>query len=296
MSFASHPVRAFLVAGSGIAVFCCMDALMKAAGLAIGAYSALLWRSLFGIAVTGVAFLATGARRPPFARLRLHVIRGIVVSGMALLWFHGITLLPLAEAIAISFVAPLAAVFGAAAFLGERVRTWALAGSGLALGGVAIILAGKFGAPHGPRAVEGVVAVIGSALLYAVNLVLQRHQAQQAKPGEIAFFQTLTVFGCLAPFAPWAAAVPSGDHWPLLAGAALLSSLSLWLLSWAYARAQAQALVATEYTGFVWLSILGAAFFGESLSLALVVGAVLIVAGCLLAIRPDRAAPELVAA
>lgn len=285
------PLRAFLVACTGIAIFCCMDAVMKGLGLAIGAYSALLWRSVAGIGFTAIAWGLTRPRWPSAALLRLHVGRGIVVAGMASLWFYAITVVPLAEAIAISFVAPLAAIFLAGLFLGERVGARAVAGSLLALGGVGVIVTRKLGQPHGPDAAIGIAAVLGSAMLYAVNLVLQRHQAQRAGPQEIAFFQTLTVLACLAIFAPWAARLPEPAHWPLIVGAALFATISLLLLSWAYARAEAQVLVPTEYTGFIWLSILGWLFFGEALSWATLAGAVLLVGGCFLALRPARRPP-----
>ena len=285
-------MRAFSVACLGIAIFCCMDALMKGLGLALGAYSALLWRSAVGVAVTGALWAAARPAWPKTRLLRLHVGRGLVVSAMALLWFHAITLVPLAEAVAISFFAPLLATWLAGLFLHEPVSARAVAGSCMGLAGVAVIVAGRLGAPHGARVVEGVAAVIGSAMLYAVNLVLQRHQAQQAGPREIAFFQTLTVLACLLPAAPFVARLPAPAHWPLIAGAAVFASASLLLLSWAYARAEAQVLVVTEYTGFVWLSLLGWWFFGEALTAATVMGAVLIVAGCLLTLRRARAPPQ----
>ncbi|WP_419809370.1 DMT family transporter [Sphingomonas sp.] len=289
---APAPTRAFAVACVGIAIFCCMDALMKGLGLALGAYSALLWRTLVGVGVTGLLWFTARAPWPTPALLRLHVGRGVVVAAMAVLWFHAITLVPLAEAVAISFFAPLLAIWLAGLFLHEAVNARAVAGSCLGLAGVAAIVAGRLDAPHGPRVVEGIAAVIASALLYAINLVLQRHQAQQASPREIAFFQTLTVFALLLPFAPWAAVAPVTAQWPLLAAAALFSTVSLLMLSWAYARAQAQQLVATEYTGFVWLSLLGWWFFDEALTPATVAGAVLIVGGCLLAIRRPARLPQ----
>ena len=282
----------FLVACLGIAIFCCMDALMKGLGLSLGAYSALLWRTLVGVGVTGLLWFTARAPWPTPALLRLHVGRGVVVAAMAVLWFHAITLVPLAEAVAISFFAPLLAIWLAGLFLHEAVNARAVAGSCLGLAGVAAIVAGRLDAPHGPRVVEGIAAVIASALLYAINLVLQRHQAQQASPREIAFFQTLTVLALLLPFAPWAAVAPVATQWPLLAAAALFSTVSLLMLSWAYARAQAQQLVATEYTGFVWLSLLGWCFFDEALTPATVAGAVLIVGGCLLAIRRPARLPQ----
>jgi S-adenosylmethionine uptake transporter len=279
----------FLTACLGIAIFCCMDALMKGLGLALGAYSALLWRTVAGVAVTGALWVATRPAWPAAALLRLHVGRGLVVAAMALLWFHGITLVPLAQAVAISFFAPLLAAWMAKLFLDEPLSARAVAGSCLGLAGVAAIVAGRLGEPGGTRAVEGVAAVVASAALYAGNLVLQRHQAQKAGPQEIAFFQTATVLVCLLPGLPWAA-WPTGAQWPAIVGAAVFASISLLCLSWAYARAEAQVLVTTEYTGFLWLSLLGWWFFGEALTLATLAGAVLIVSGCLLALRRHRAA------
>ena len=264
---------------------------MKGLGLALGAYSALLWRTGVGVVVTGGIWAAGRPAWPARALLRLHVGRGVVVAAMAVLWFHAITLVPLAEAVAISFFAPLLAAWLASLFLDEALSARAVAGSCLGLTGVGAIVAGRLGAPHGPRVVEGIAAVIVSAILYAGNLVLQRHQAQQAPPQEIAFFQTATVLTCLLPFAAFAR-VPAPAQWPLITGAAVFASVSLLLLSWAYARAEAQRLVPTEYTGFLWLSLLGWWFFGEALTPATLIGAALIVSGCLMAVRQPAAQPQ----
>src|SRR5215470_8808861 len=178
MPTAPSPAVAFSVACVGIAIFCLMDALMKGLGLAIGAYSALFWRMSAGLILSAAGFAASRPRWPSIALLRLHVGRGIIVSGMGYLWFYGITLVPLAEAVAISFIAPLIALFLAAIFLGERVGPRAIGATLLGLAGVAVILAGKFGQDYAPRALIGATAILSSAVLYAVNLVLQRHQAQ----------------------------------------------------------------------------------------------------------------------
>jgi S-adenosylmethionine uptake transporter len=286
------PLIPFLVAALGTAIFCVMDALMKSLGLALGAYSALLWRTGVGVVLTGALWASTRPALPAPALLRLHVARGVLVAAMAMLWFHAITLVPLAEAIAITFFAPLLATWLASLFLKEAISPRAVTGSCMGLAGVGVIVAGRLGADHGDRIVEGIAAVIVSAILYAINLVVQRHQAQQAGPQEIAFFQTGTVLLCLLPFAPWAAVTPVAAQWPAIVAAALFAGVSLLLLSWAYARAEAQVLVPTEYTGFIWLALLGWWYFGEELTVTTFAGAALIVAGCLLAIRQPARAPQ----
>jgi S-adenosylmethionine uptake transporter len=286
MARPSTTLIAFLLACLGIALFCVMDTLMKGLVIAIGVYNAILWRSLIGTAMGGVLYLV---KRPPWparAVLRLHIWRGVVVSGMAFLWFWAIAYLPLAEAVALSFIAPLIALYLAAVLLGEKIGRPAITASLLGISGVAVMLGARLGAEeHDADALWGAAAVFGSAVLYAYNLVLARQQAQVAEPAEIAFFQTGTLSLVFALAAPWWASLPDPSLWPSLAASAGLALVSLLLLSWAYARAEAQVLIPVEYTGFVWLAILGWWVFDEELTLAVVGGTALIVTGCVIAAR-----------
>ena len=63
-------------------------------------------------------------------------------------------------------------------------------------------------------------------------------------------------------------------------------------IAWAYARAEAQALVPMEYTGFLWASLFGWAFFREAVTLPTLMGTALIVTGCWLAARGDGKTPK----
>jgi S-adenosylmethionine uptake transporter len=279
-------LAAFLVACGGVALFSLMDAAMKELALALGAYNALLWRNLAGVGLSGAAYGVMRTGWPSRAVMRLHIWRGIVVAVMALLFFWSLTVLPLAEAIALSFIAPLIALYLAAVMLGETIGKAAIVASLLGIAGVVVIMAGRFGGgDYRTEALWGVAAVLGSAVIFAYNLILARRQAQVAQPAEIAFFQTLTVLVTLGLAAPWLAVIPAADNWPLLVGAAALAVTSLHLLSWAYARAEAQVLIPVEYTAFVWAAICGWVFFDEALTWPVVAGTVLIVSGCLIAAR-----------
>lgn len=280
---------AFAVACAGIAVFSGMDAVVKGLAIAIGTYNTLLWRSFAGIGLSGLPWLLRKPQRPTGAALKIHVERGIVSAVMAMLFFWGLARTPMAQAIALSFIAPLIAQGLAVVLLGERMRRGALLGSALGLAGVIVILLGQANARMGPEAMFGAVAVLLSALCYAYNIILMRRQAQIADPYEIAFFQNATVAMCLVLFAPWFAETPAQSHWPPIILAALLATVSLFLLSWAYARAEASYLAPTEFTAFLWASLFGWLAFDEHVGFATVAGAALIVTGCVIA---ARAAPE----
>lgn len=279
----ASPAIPFLIACAGIATFSAMDVLMKGLSIDIGAYNAVLWRTGTGTLISGLLYFASRPAMPDRPTLRIHAVRSLFVAGMALTFFWGLARLPMAEAIAIAFVAPLLTLYMAALFLGERIGPRSIAASLLGIIGVIVIVAGKLGrGDYAPEALWAVGAVFGSALLYAYNLILARRQAKMAEPLEIAFFQNFFVALIIALGAPWFLAVPDSSHAPSIAGAAALATLSLLLLSWAYARAEAQILATTEYTGFLWAMLFGWIFYSEPVELPTIAGALLIVAACLI--------------
>ena len=286
-----RPDMPFLVTAAAVALFSLMDALMKHASIMIGTYSALLIRSLIGTAIMLPLWRRGGTAWPPPATLRIHVLRAVVSCSMAFLFFHALVLLPMAEAIALSFIAPLIALYLAAALLGERIGGKAVAASLLGLAGVLVITAGRFEAGLPDRqSAEGIVAVLASAGLYAWNLVLQRRIAQLAPPADVALSQHAIAALILLALAPWHARAPDWPELGVLTLAALLATAALLLMAWAYARAEAQVLVPVEYTGFLWAALFGWLFFAERVAIPTLVGGILIVVGCLVA--APRRMPE----
>jgi len=280
------PVIPFLIACAGIATFSTMDVLMKQLSIDIGSYNAVLWRTGTGTILSGLVYLATRPALPDRATMRIHAWRALFVAGMAISFFWALARLPMAEAIALAFVAPLMTLYMAAIFLGEKIGPRSIAASLLGLAGVIVIVAGKLGGgDYAPEALWAVGAVFLSAVFYAYNLILARRQAKMAEPMEIAFYQNFFVTLFLAFGAPWFAVFPGLDHAPAITGAAVLATLSLLLLSWAYARAEAQILATTEYTGFLWAMLFGWVFYNEPVTWPTIAGAVLIVAACLIVAR-----------
>ena len=283
---AQHPVQAFAAALGAVALLSIMDATMKHLVIVIGLLAVSVWRSLANVIISSAIYLPRRAPWPSRRTLAIHVSKGVVVTVMAGLFFWGIGRVPLAQALALTFIAPLIALLLAALFLGEQIGRRTIAGAAGAFGGVLVIVYGQAQARVGTEVLLGSAAIIGSALCYAVNIVMMRWQALNAKPLEINFFQAVTVM------AMWLCAIavigppqlPTGQ-WLWIAAASVLSTLGTLLFAWAYARGPASYLSVTEYSGFLWASALGWLVFGERVSLYTLAGAVLIVAGCLIAAR-----------
>ena len=285
-----HHLLPLLAACIGVGCLSLMDAFMKGAALAAGAYSASVLRSGFGTVMVTPIWLIRGGQWPQPEVLRLHLLRGTVSAVMALSFFYALTKLPIAEAIAISFVAPLIALYLAAVLLGETIQRKAIVASLLGFAGTIVIVASRLGAAdYEVETLKGLAAILFSATLYAWNFIIIRQQAQVSSPIEATTFHSGV--GCLVLLigAPWFFQLPQADALGGIAAAALLTVTGAFVITWAYARAEAQALIPMEYTGFLWASLFGWLFFSETVTLATILGTCMVVAGCLIA---TRAHPE----
>lgn len=258
---------------------------MKSLSLQHGVYNAMFWRMSFGITIIGALYLIGRPSKPSRQTLRLHVRRGALTLVMASLFFWGLTQIPLAQAVGLSFIAPIIALFLAAWLINEPIVPNDYIASVIALLGVGVLLLEEL-LKFEMQSLLGSGAVLLSAVMYAYNLILQRQQALIAQPLEISFYQTLVTFLGLALLAPWwAEPLPDLRAGVLAATAASLALGALICFSYAYRHAVTASLVTLEYTAFIWAAALGWIVFDESISLNTLSGTALIVAACVFQIR-----------
>jgi S-adenosylmethionine uptake transporter len=287
-----HPLQAFAAALGAVAVLSIMDAVMKHLVLAIGIVAVSIWRAVVNLVISGGLYLPRRLAWPPRRILLIHVSRSIVVTVMAVLFFWGIGRVPLAQAIALTFIAPLIAMVLSPLLLKERLSGRSIAGALAAFAGVVVIVLGQARAQVRPDVLLGIAAILGSAICYSGNILMMRWQALAAKPLEINFFQSLVVM-IIWIAAMTLAGAPAWPHGQLvwIVVASVLSTAGSLLFAWAYARGEASYLAITEYSAFIWASVLGWLVFRERVSFYTLGGAVLIVGGCLIAARRKIDAP-----
>src|ERR1051325_7856306 len=147
-----------------------MDAVMKHLVIVIGIIAVSIWRSAANLLVSALLYLPRRAAWPDRKTFRVHVARGVIVMVMAFLFFWGIGRVPLAQAIALTFIAPLIALLLAAVFLHEQIGKRSIGGSVIAFAGVVIIVLGQARAAIGDDVLLGIGAILGSAICYAANI------------------------------------------------------------------------------------------------------------------------------
>jgi len=277
--------RPFVAAVAGIAALCALDATVKELTRSYSVAYAVLGRYVFGSVFALAVWGWQG--RPKLTRdmLPAHLTRGVLIAATAYLFFFSLTRLGLAEAITLSFIAPLLIPPLAHLFLGERMRGPVLLAALLGFAGVLITVQGapSFDGDRG----SGLAAILGAALTYALAAIVMR--ARAAKDGSTLLTLTSAVIP-LVVLSPAAVGAPLPTAWSLglavLAG--LLGNVGIQLLARAYAAAEAQALGVLEFTALPWAALFGWVFFGEAVRPQVWVGAAVIFAACWWVGRVER--------
>jgi len=245
-------------AALGIALLTAMDAVIKGQMHSHPFIVALFMRFAMG-SVFALLFLALARPpRPKRASIIGNVIRVPLVVLTASSFFYSISVLPLAEALTLSFLAPVFVALLGGLLLKEKLDSRIFQALGFGVAGMLVMVWPRLQG-HVTSAELGVAAALFSAVAYAFNLILLRRIAQKEHPAIIVMFQN----GGPAIYA-LAGALAVGGHFMLVS---------------AFARAEASRLAPLEYTALIWASILGYLMFGEVPMITTYAGALLIVAG-----------------
>lgn len=273
----SHPVARALL---GVAMLTAMDAVIKGQLQTLPFVQSVFMR-FFCAGVIVLILLALV--RPPFPSRRsilANLVRLPIGVLTTLSFFFSVSTLPLAEALALSFLSPLFVALFGFVLLKEHVdrRIWMALAFGLC--GMLIMVWPRLGHEARPDSL-GVLAALAAAVTYALNLVLLRQLAQHEHPIIIVAFQNCGSALLLA-LPAWLAWTPMGQGDLAMFGlAGVLAIAGLLLLTSAFAMAKAARLAAVDYTALLWASALGWIFFDEQPGLGTLLGAALIVAGAL---------------
>jgi drug/metabolite transporter (DMT)-like permease len=277
-------VAVLLILASTI-VFTISDVTSKAITDAIPAFENVFFRYL---AYVGLAVVLV-ARNPsiPVLRprnLRLQILRGVFAFGSAILFIAGLYFLPVGDATAINFVAPLMIVGLSAFWLGERVglKRWIAAAIGFF--GVVLIM------QPGSAAFQWEAAFpLLAALCWAFALVITRRMSVTEPPQLTMLYTAVIGLAASSAMMPFEWVTPPASHWFLVAVVAITATAGHALIVVAFGYAPASLLAPLTYVQIVWATAMGYAVFGDAPGLASTLGMVLIIASGLYTARSDSA-------
>ncbi|MBN8606249.1 MAG: DMT family transporter [Caulobacterales bacterium] len=277
-----------LVLTGAIVAGAAMDATIKYLSLTNHVLLVAFGRYLFGAIFSFGIWWRAG--RPLIDRemWRAHSLRGFVIAACAVTFFWALSVLPLAEAVTLSFVYPLLAPFVARVVLKETIRPSSVLCALVGFGGVIVAMQGAPSEAEAPQHDLGVAAVLVSAAFFSVAMVLLRERAQK-DGAPIVGLMTSLIPGIIliAPTIAFATPPRLGD-WLFFLQLGALAAVFMYLMAQAYARAEAQQLAPIHYTELLWASMIGFVIFHETPRPEIYAGAALIIAACLYAAYDER--------
>jgi drug/metabolite transporter (DMT)-like permease len=290
-----------LLAVIAIFILSVMDAMIKGISVDYGTLQVVQMRFLMGALVITCIFFALFPGWPSWEVIRINGVRGFLVVFTALTFFYGLSVLPLAEALALSFLSPIFIAILGVVILKEKAGGNIILGLILGTAGMMVMVIGLQTNEAGPRPALGIAAAILSAFSYGLAIVLLRARALKDPVVTIVLIQHLvpaiivSLIGLIVWqfITPGLAAVPKAAQFQPLSGEALLWFLALGLcgafghliLATAFSRAAASSLAPLDYTSLIWAVLFGYLFFHEVPGLTTYIGAVLIAAGAFVTTR-----------
>ncbi len=217
----------------------------------------------------------------------LHALRGLLILLGAYLYFTSLRFLPLAEATALIFSAPIFITALSVPLLGEAVgwRRW----GAVLLGFIGVVIVVQPGAAGFQLAA---LLPVAAAVLYSLFMISARWVGPTEGLWTMMLFVMLFPMLYAAPFALWAwVPVQAQDLW-LFVAIAIFGSLGITLIGQAFRLAPAAVVAPFDYTALVWATALGWLIWGDLLEFWTIVGALIIVASGIIIVLREAAQPR----
>lgn len=239
--------------------FAIMSALVRYLSQDISPLEVAFFRNLFGLLFLLPWLIQAGwanLRTNNFKRYGLRAVLGLTSMYT---WFIGLAYLPLADATALSFIAPIVASIFAMVFLGERAgwRRWSAIV--VAFGGALLILRPGFQeiSPAALILLLGTVATAGSVITVKV---LSRTEPSSAIVAYMGIYMVPISF--VPALFVWQ--TPMWEHWPWIILMGAVATLGQWGMTQAYSSTDATIVLPFDYVRLPMVAVIAFIIFAET--------------------------------
>ncbi|MES2442466.1 MAG: DMT family transporter [Pseudomonadota bacterium] len=256
-----HPLRGALLFMVGLLLFACMDATTKYLAASYDVPMVVAIRYIVNCLLMIVLLAPTHGRQlVETQRTGLVLLRAVCLAVVSGLMGLALQLMPVAEATAINFLAPMVVVLVARPLLGERIGAvgWVAAVTGFA--GVLLIVRPGTGLP-----LAGIVFALSAVGANVGYQLLSRVLAGSERTIALLFYTALVGaigFGLALPWF-WGGPPPGATTWLLFLSLGIYGGLGHFLFTAAYRHAPASILAPMSYFQLVWAGLLGWLVFGH---------------------------------
>jgi drug/metabolite transporter (DMT)-like permease len=263
---------------ASVLVFSVINALVKWEAARYPLDEVVFFRCAFSL-LPALALVARGGgvRLLRTRRLNEHVGRGVLQFISIMCIFTAFGMMPLADAVAITFSAPLFLTLLSIPLLGERVGRHRWAAVLLGFVGVLVMVRGGGGFGGGLASTGALLALASAAIGANVTIAVRRMTLTEASPTLVAY-QALITMLLSAALLPFAWTTPGCGDALVMAGIGLCSGIGQFWWTQAFRFAPAAVAAPFSYLTMVWSLGLGYLIWGDEPSWILLGGAGIVAA------------------
>ncbi|WP_417426899.1 DMT family transporter [Hoeflea sp.] len=279
-------MRALALMAGGMFMFAAADAQAKFLSQTLSSLQ-IVWSRQLGLFI-GVIVLLFMHGLPVLhtAHPKLQILRGALAAGSATLFVMAVRYVPLADAVAVSFVAPFVVTVFGALLLHEHVgiRRWLAVAAGFI--GMLIVIRPGLGVIH-PAAF--LVAIAAS--LFAFRQILSRHLAATDRTSTTGAYTAIVAIVVLTVPLPFVWQTPQTTiEIVVLVGLSVSAAFGEFLIIKSLEIGQAVVVAPVQYTMLLWGTVYGFLVFGQLPDEWTWVGALIIVTTGLYTLHRERLA------
>jgi drug/metabolite transporter (DMT)-like permease len=271
------------------AFFCValVNALVKVAGQYTSTGVILLAQNVICLVFITPVAIRGGVASLRTSRIGVHILRAVTGTACWYTLFVAITMIPLTNAILLTYSAPLWMPVIAFVILSQRASKATWIGAGIGFAGVVLVLR-----PADHHFNIGDVLALAGALFLAVALMSVRWLGATEPTTRILFYYFLISTVLVAPIAAldWQPFPAQGWIWLICSGFAQLFSQVLLVLAYRYASAVKVGPIV--YTVIVFTALIDWIVWDHAPTLFVILGMALVIGGGLIAIRAKPDAPQ----
>lgn len=243
------------------------------------------WFRQLGLLIGVLALLAhQGPGLLRTAKPFVQIGRGVAAAASALLFISGVGFVPLADAVAVTFISPFIVTILGAVMLGEHVgaRRWIAVAVGFI--GMLIVIRPGMGVFH-----PAIFFIVGAACTFGFRQVLSRWLSGADGVMTTVAYTSITSSLIISFTLPFVWESPDSLRvWAICAGMAICAGLGEVFIIRALDIGQAVALAPVHYTMIIWGTFYGFIVFGELPDSWTIVGCAIIVASGLYTVHRER--------
>lgn len=216
-------------------------------------------------------------------RKGMQILRSVLMLGATVCMFFALSVMPLADAVAIGFITPLLVVGLSVAILEERVgvRRWSAVTTGFV--GMLIIIR-----PGAGTMQWAALLPVAMAVFYAFYLIVTRLIRESADPLNALFYTALVGALAASLVLPFHWRTPTPVDGLLMAGTGFFGAIGHYAVIKAYEIVEVSAVAPFSYTELIWATLVGFLAFGDFPDAWTFAGAAIIIGAGLYVIHRER--------